>query len=925
MVGAMTAPGPALLGRSVVISSADTVPTSWADAALVMIDDRLLHDRLHAEAEVRRLQRHYVERVPMVFDLRMDAAVLAEPEIEEGAPHELGASFTFLRERLHKIIWHNSYDARSEGLIWWWAHKAQARLPVTVGGPADVLTEDGRPIWIDGGPRQSLDLAEMIIHHETVELGRDNAVPERRVPGADLATDQLAAVAHEVGPARVIAPAGSGKTRVLTSRMRHLLDDRAFEPEIVTALAYNRRAADEMVGRLGGGRPPHVRTIHSIGWEILRMARPGVALIGEADQRRRIEAIASPPPRTNTDVIGPYLEALDEVRVGLVEPGSVELSRDDVPGFADVFRRYRAGLVSRNEADHAEQVYGAVEALCRQPELRALWQGRCRHLLVDEFQDLTPAYLLLIRMLAGAGLDVFGVGDDDQVIYGYAGADPGFLIDFEELFPGAGSHALEVNYRCPADVVDAAATLLGYNRRRVEKVITPASSDEGMHVVTAPGDRLAVELAGQVAALIEEGVEPSAMAVLARVHSSLLPVHVALAERGIPFSSHLSTGLLDRTVMRGAMAWLRIALDPAAMSRNDIFEAVRRPQRGLTRLMSELLGRRRGPFSLSQLIEIGVSLDGRRADRWNEFCEDVLLASRSTGSSSRLLEVLSTGIGLERAASALDSGRTRADKAAQSDDLTALRRVAAMAPGPEELEAWLRGHLGARGDGSGVALSTVHRVKGLEWDHVMVFGADRGSMPHALSTDVEEERRVFHVAITRARVSATVYADVDRPSQFLTEMDGSAPLPVADPVGGAMQERGGADGVHVVPGDDLSVPGGYRGVVTEVLTTGVLIEIEESGASMAIPWGERVEKRGAVGRLTPGAGGPDAALVERLKAWRLAEAQRQGVPAYVVFNDRTIEELAAMRPSTGEALLAVSGIGPAKLESYGEDLLDLLA
>jgi DNA helicase-2/ATP-dependent DNA helicase PcrA len=94
---------------------------------------------------------------------------------------------------------------------------------------------------------------------------------------------------------------------------------------------------------------------------------------------------------------------------------------------------------------------------------------------------------------------------------------------------------------------------------------------------------------------------------------------------------------------------------------------------------------------------------------------------------------------------------------------------------------------------------------------------------------------------------------------------------------------------------------------------------------MAVPWGERVEKGGNAGRLTPVAGVPDVDLVKKLKAWRLAESQRQGVPAYVVFNDRTIDELATMRPTTGEALLAVSGIGPAKLESYGEDLLDILA
>src|SRR5690606_23396512 len=142
---------------------------------------------------------------------------------------------------------------------------------------------------------------------------------------------------------------------------------------------------------------------------------------------------------------------------------------DDIPDFANVYRRYRTALADRGEADFSEQIFGAIEALCADPALRAHWQSKCRHLLVDEFQDLTPAYVLLIRLLASPGLNVFGVGDDDQVIYGYSGATPGVLIGFHRLFPGAGARGLEVNYRSPSDVVEAAGHLRGYNSRSVEK------------------------------------------------------------------------------------------------------------------------------------------------------------------------------------------------------------------------------------------------------------------------------------------------------------------------------------------------------------------------------------------------------------------------------------------------------------------------
>jgi DNA helicase-2/ATP-dependent DNA helicase PcrA len=223
-----------------------------------------------------------------------------------------------------------------------------------------------------------------------------------------------------------------------------------------------------------------------------------------------------------------------------------------------------------------------------------------------------------------------------------------------------------------------------------------------------------------------------------------------------------------------------------------------------------------------------------------------------------------------------------------------------------------------------VTLSTVHRVKGLEWDHVIVFGADRDAMPHALSDDVEEERRIFHVAMTRGRRSVLVLADEDRPSRFLTEIEGTAPLPIS-PEGVSGDRRPSLpDGVFAAVGDEVTVSGGHRGRVVEILTTGVLITLS-TGATMAVPWGERVEKSGDTGRLAPDPTPADPDLLERLKEWRLQTARRQGVPAYVVFNDRTLDALAARRPDTEEALLDVPGIGPAKLDSYGDELLDLLS
>jgi len=923
----VTAPGPSELGRSVVVHPGGNIPSAWAECERVVVGSAVFSNHDQQLATVNDLQRRYVRRVPTVIELGVDNTELSEHESTNSPPFELGGTFTFLGERLAKAVWHNSYDARTDQLIWWWAQKAEARLQVSVGGPADVRLPNGEPAWIDGGPRQQLDLAERVIHHESVGLGLMKTLSILQEPIDGLARDQKAAVLHDVGPARIIAPAGSGKTRVLTARFRHLIEKRGIEPEIITALAYNRLAAAEMRARIPDGHRLNIRTIHSLGWEILRMAKPHLRLIDEREQRQRLQPIVSAPPRVNTDLIGPYLEALGEVRVGLRSPEDVESERDDIPAFAEVFVRYRDALDSRGEADHDEQIYGAIEALCRDPDLRAHWQNQCQHLLVDEFQDLTPGYLLLLRLLAGPGMNVFGVGDDDQVIYGYAGADPGFLIGFEDLFPGAGTHALEVNYRCPADVVEAAATLLSYNKRRVDKVIRGSAESKGLEIIRAPGDDLGVTALDHVRGLLEKGVTPDSIGVLSRVNSTLLPVQVALAVRGIPFKSILTESVLNRTVLRAALAWVRLGIDPDSMSRNDLLETVRRPGRGINRLFGELIGTRRGPFSVEALVEIGRGLEGRRLERWKGFCDDILLAATAASSTPRLLEVLATQIGLDRAASALDAGRSRADRASQSDDLAALRRIGALGPEPGSFEPWLREQLSVPSSPDGVTLSTVHRAKGLEWDHVLVFGADSGSMPHVLSDDIEEERRVFHVAITRGRESVTVLSDKDRQSRFLAELEGKAPVVEDSPEPKPSPRRARREdvGLSVSPGDLISVPGGHEGVVIETEATGVLIRLGEGGAEMLIPWGERISSDGRTGELVARLDADASDLVDKLKAWRLERARSQGVPAFVVFNDRTLEAIVSAGPSNPEDLLEVPGIGPAKLDAYGDDLLDLLA
>ena len=249
-------------------------------------------------------------------------------------------------------------------------------------------------------------------------------------------------------------------------------------------MAFNKRAQEEMVERTGDLPGLQVRTLNAIALAIVNGTPPFASqpqrwkTIDEPEVRRIIGDLVSFPRRRNSDPIAPWIEALTVIRLGLVDPDEVEGRYDgDVEGLAAVWPSYRAALERRGAVDFDDQIYRALLVLLRDPVARRQAQRACRVMLVDEFQDLTPAHLLMLRLLSSPGAAVFGVGDDDQTIYGYNGADPAWLIDFAELFPGAGEHPLEVNYRCPAGIVDKVDRLLRHNRRRVPKVIRAASSD----------------------------------------------------------------------------------------------------------------------------------------------------------------------------------------------------------------------------------------------------------------------------------------------------------------------------------------------------------------------------------------------------------------------------------------------------------------
>ena len=970
--------GPACLGRSVLVAPGQAAPEPWGDCPRVRV-----RTSSPEAAAGRRLRTAWHSRERLVIEVE---GPLPPPEPTSSLPWwDLSPGRTLPDEVWHHLLTANAVDAREPDRASFAPRDRALALGATgaADGPGDIVTPQGVVAWCDGGPLDSFSVTDLAgaALIAAVNLAADalSAIAHCE-PEADLAADQRHAVGHLGGGACIVAPAGSGKTRVLTERARWLVRDLGVAAGAVCMVAYNVRARAEMVERTADLAGLQIRTLNSLALAVCNGNRPFArparhrrvevideravrdlvdTLVGELAPRRRRRAM--------TDPLAAWMEALSASRLGLRDPVGVEQDyAPDVPGFAELAPAYAEALDDQGVVDFDQQIVRAIDVLLTDPVARAAARRACGVLLVDEFQDLTPAHLLMIRLLAGPRAEVFGVGDDDQTIYGYSGASPRWLIEYERFFPGADRHLLGVNYRCPPKIVEAASNLLSHNVQRIAKdiapgpdrarVLSPPGPDDRAVVGSqeardrlsaveaaadvpaacgaqeAPNQPLAVEAAidggsavvDRVQSLISGGADERHIVVLTRVNSTLLAPQILLAEARIDAMAPVGPWFLERTGVAAMLAWLRLAtsgkarLDGAALA-----FAARRPPRGISPRALDWIAEQHSMGALRRLA--GRISDERTADRVSDFADDVERLgemARDGADTLALLEAIAHGTQLGSSLDArLDASRRSVDRSAHGDDLRALFSVAPHCADPSAFEGWLRSRLTDGGGGAdpgtrlgpaswgrGVRLATVHRVKGLEWPHVIVLSATEGLMPHRLAGDLEEERRVFHVALTRASESVVIIADGPK-SPFIDELSWRAKLqPTGVPDHAATPRRADSP--------DNAASSASR---------------PTSGSTDSAQWwrGHPGPAPAASGAKAPpiddGAEPEAAAMFQRLREWRLAQSRARSVPAYVVLSDAVLRELARRRPTTDEALLAISGIGPAKLADYGEALKSLLA
>ncbi|MHB8335597.1 MAG: ATP-dependent DNA helicase UvrD2 [Acidimicrobiales bacterium] len=939
-----TLAGPAVLGRSVLLTPGVEVPAPWAGAERITLDE----ESLNSTSTLRTVRHAYLTRTPMVYEV---ATGLRVPDrgVDRREVWAIAPNLDFVAEATLRLARANAVDARDVATPTWpliALAQAAGALPASQHD-ADVLVGDDTLAWCDGGPVHLWDLDDaqlggaMVIPR--VALTRGLLTPiAAHPPAASLAPDQLAAVVDPTTRARVIAPAGSGKTRVLTERARHVLNA-GVPSDALLLVAFNKRAQGEMRERTSDHPRLQIQTLNALALSIVNGTNGffsrGVRRqhASERDVRDIIATYVKLPRRANTDPAVAWIDALSEVRLGLRPPQSVEDEyQGDLEGFADFFPQFRQHLATHQLADFDEQVYLALETLLREPEVRLAAERRAEILLVDEFQDLTPAHMLLLRLLAGPSLSIFAVGDDDQTIYGFSGATPEWLVRFEDHVPDAVQHALEVNYRCPAPVVEATTNLLSHNTVRVAKQIRPGPTSvrtPDSYSVAVVDDQVE-HVRNTVRRLLDVGTPPSQIAVLSRVNANLVPVQVSLLGAGIAVNVRDGGEFLRSSGVQAALAWLRLAVQPDRLVGTDVMFAAHRPGRGIQPRAREWMGEQ---SSIDGLRQLARRLDERTAKKIDEFVRDLELVAKFSkrATTSALIEFIRGDIGLERSLATLDHAHMGRNQALNSDGLRSLVALGRQHTNPSTFDSWLRGMLEVPSDESGVVLATVHKVKGLEWPHVIVYDASATVFPHRLSDDLEEERRVFHVAITRCISSLTITAASGEPSPFLDEL--AVPFdatkgPRHDTGNQGPSESGSVFSPIIAEIGQRFTWGGYDFEIRSIEPDGVTVATGSTRPTQ-IPFGWTVVVNGrsrtlvAPGRVksSSSAGSAvDANLYTALKSWRMEQARADKVPAYVIFNDKTLEELCRVQPGSIRELLLISGIGPAKADRYGDQIVAVI-
>lgn len=623
---------------------------------------------------------------------------------------------------------------------------------------------------------------------------------------------QKEAVLCTEGPLLVLAGAGSGKTRVLTHRIAHLVDDLGVAPWQIMAITFTNKAAAEMRERLGNLIGPYSRgmwvsTFHSMCVRILRADcerlgfASGFTIYDDDDSKRLVKQIYGelnidekryPVPAIRNRIS----KAKNDLQVAEVFAEEAEKSSDHISKVvAKVYSRLQERLRQLNAFDFDDLLLYTWLLLKNHPDVLAAYQQRFLYILVDEYQDTNHAQYALTQLLAAANQNIMVVGDDDQSIYSWRGADLRNILDFEKDYPNAHVVKLEENYRSVGNILAAANAVIANNTtRKPKKLFTSQPDGEKISVYMATDER---DEGRWIASEIEKqhgsGTPYNQIAVFYRTNAQSRMLEDMLLRAGVPYRLVGGTRFFDRQEIRDVMAYLSLVVNPA----NDM--AARRiintPKRGIGNTTIEHIDyvARETQCTFLQAAELCVADEAIRPNTRRAIGEFVALIHKAQtyeGDLRKVVEMIVDKAGIIGAYRAIGSDEAEGrieniqeffgvvDEYVQShDDADALFEPPSVDDLAEELSdseeppvrtfqansladftEWvtLRTDMDTMSDdGAAVTLMTIHSAKGLEFDCVFVAGMEESLFPHGNSSQdirgLEEERRLCYVAITRAR------------------------------------------------------------------------------------------------------------------------------------------------------------------------------
>ncbi|RLV50896.1 ATP-dependent DNA helicase UvrD2 [Nocardioides mangrovicus] len=680
---------------------------------------------------------------------------------------------------------------------------------------------------------------------------------------AALDPEQRAVAQALRGPVRVLAGAGTGKTRAITHRIAYGVATGVYDPQHVLAVTFTTRAAGEMRGRLRslGAGGVQARTFHSAALRQVRYFWPRV-YGGEPpelmDTKIPIVAAAARRHQVETDQARrrDVASEIEWAKVSNVRPEDYarvaptrgrEVAGLDHATVARLFEGYEQLKRDQGRMDMEDVLLCGAAILADDERVAAEIRRQYRFFVVDEFQDVSPIQSALLDLWVGGRDEICVVGDPAQTIYSFAGARASYLTDFPRRFESCTSVELVRNYRSTPQVLDVANRLLAGTA--TASVRLQSQRDAGPDVAWAEHPDEVAEadaVAREITRLRRAGVPLRETAVLFRINAQSEAFEEALTSAGIPYVVRGALRFFERQEVRQATALMRGAVRTDDVAGDSLPEQVR------------------AVLSTTGWTDQAPTARGQARDRWES----------------------------------LQALVTRAEELAQENPAADLAGYVA------ELER--RAHEQHAPVAEGVTLATLHTAKGLEWDAVFLCGLQEGSVPITYAStpaEVEEERRLLYVGVTRAREHLTLTWSLARnpggqarrkPSRFLTDL-----LPAGVSAASVPGQRGAQRGEK---------KRGRRPATCRICNLALTTARQRNRGyceDCPVPYDEE--------------------LFASLRAWRKERAEADEVPAFVVFSDATLEALAEVRPDSREKLLRINGVGPAKVERYADDVLEILS